>query len=267
MNIYYQGLEGAYGHIVSKHFSESIGIDDVIGLDTFKKVFEKIEEGNLGVVPIENSYAGSIYENFFNLSNYDVQIYSEYYLDINHCLASTSKSIDSIEKVFSHYQALMQCENYINSYGWEARGYMDTAGSAKYVSEQNDDSLACICSNLAAERFGLNILAKNIQDQDNNSTRFFLVGRPDINLELQLKGKMSLVFKARHIPASLYKCLGAFATRNINLTKIESLPAKDDGFDYMFWIDIELDRNQDVVSNALEELGFFTKKIKIIGNY
>jgi len=267
MKIYYWWVEWAYSHIVGNFYWEKLGIKDVEWVKNFKEVFEEIIKWNYWIIPIENSYAGSVYENFFNLSKYDVKIYDEYYLDINHCLVSTSSNISSIKKVFSHYQALMQCENYLNKNNLTQESYLDTAWSAAYIKELQNSEFWAICSEFAGEIYWLNILEKNIEDQSGNTTRFFLVGQNWLNLWLEKKWKISLIFKAKSVPAVLYKCLGAFATRNINLTKIESLPAKENPFEYMFWIDLDGRLDSVEVKWALEELKFFTTDIRILWDY
>lgn len=218
-------------------------------------------------MPIENSYAGAVYENYFNLAKYNVQIYAEYFLPVHHCLASPSPDIGSIKKVFSHYQAIMQTEKYSREHGWTNENHGDTAGSAEYVSKTQDLTYAAICSELAAEIYGLNILDRNIQDQDGNTTRFFLVGKSGQYENTAKSGKISLIFRVKDIPGALYKCLGAFATRGLNITKIESLPAKDSPFEYMFWMDIDGLLCSYDVRSALEELAFFTTNIRILGEY
>lgn len=265
--IYYQGEPGAYSHIVGNHYAKLLGTDTVIWVRNFAEIFESIRESGFGIIPIENSYAGSVYENFFNLAKYNAQIYAEFSLPVYHCLASKSDNIQSIQKVFSHYQALSQCENYITSHGWIAENHGDTSGSAKYVSEENNPSYAAICSELAWEIYGLNILDREIQDQTGNTTRFFLVGREWQYENPEKKGKISLLFRVKSVPWVLYKCLGAFATRSINITKIESLPAKDSPFEYMFWMDIDGFMGDTDIKWALEELRYFTTDIRILWEY
>lgn len=267
MKIYYQWEKWAYSHITWKFYSEKLDISELVWVKNFMEVFENIIKWNLWIIPIENSYAGSIYENFFNLVKYDVEIYSEFYLDINHCLLSTSKNKNTIKKVFSHYQAIMQCEKYLenNWFIWEY--FSDTAWSAKNISELKNNELWAIASKFAWEIYWLNILEENIEDQKWNTTRFFLVWKKWLNLNLEKTWKISLVFKTKDIPAVLYKCLWSFATRNINLSKIESLPAKDGPFEYIFWLDIEKDLEQKIINEAIEELKFFSKDLKILGDY
>ncbi|MDD2916854.1 MAG: prephenate dehydratase domain-containing protein [Candidatus Gracilibacteria bacterium] len=266
-SIYYQGLPGAYSHIVGNHFAKVLESDRVIGVPNFTGIFESIQELGFGIVPIENSYAGAVYENYFNLAKYDMRIYAEYFLPVNHCLASPSSDVTSVKKVFSHYQAIMQTEKYTASHGWTTENHSDTAGSAEYVSKTGDITYGAICSELAAEIYGLHVLDRGIQDQKGNTTRFFLVGRDGQWENTAKTGKISIIFRVKDIPGVLYKCLGAFATRALNITKIESLPAKDSPFEYMFWMDIDGFLDSDEIHGALEELAFFTTDVRILGGY
>ena len=268
MQIYYQWEPWAYSHKVWLEIAKKLKINpqNVTGLFSFKDVFEKITNKNwIWIIPIENSYAGSVHENFFHLSKYDVKIIWEYYLEISHCLVSTSKDIKTIKKAFSHYQALMQCENYLKNKWIKPEVFWDTAWSAKYIKEQNNPELAAISSELAAKIYWLNILEKWINDQKWNTTRFFIIVPRNLNLQPTSKNnKISIIFKVKDIPAVLYKCLWAFATRNINLTKIESIPTQENKFEYMFWIDLEKTKD---FNQAVEELKYFAKQVKILWEY
>jgi prephenate dehydratase len=255
----------------------------IVWVFSFRDMFDKVVENNwIWIVPIENSYAGSVHENFYHLVSYPVEIIGEYYLEVSHCLASVWNDLKKIKKVYSHPQALMQCENYLKSKWIQPLSWWDTAWSAKYVKQLNDPTVGAICSELAAEIYWLNILDRWINDQKGNTTRFFIIKKSDKFLEYRqywsksqiklssdrfLNEKMSIVFKVKDMPAVLFKCLWAFATRAINLTKIESLPAKQWPFEYMFWLDFELPKDKSIVDWALEELKFFAKDVRILGVY
>ena len=269
MNIYYQWHEGAYSHITALEVAKKYNIKNINGLFSFKDMFDNVVKNDgIWIVPIENSYAGSVHENFYHLVSYDVKIIWEYFLDIKHCLVSTSNDIKTIKEAYSHYQALMQCENYLKKHNINAKVFWDTAWAAKYIKEKNDSSLWAISSELAGEIYWLNILEKWINDQDGNNTRFFIITKENINLEkFSQHNKISLVFKVKDMPAVLYKCLWAFATRDINLTKIESLPTKEKQFEYMFWIDFIKPEDNKKLEWALHELAYFAKDIKILWEY
>ena len=167
----------------------------------------------------------------------------------------------------------MQCQNYLKKHNIEPIVSSDTAWAAKFVSEQNDETIASISSDLCSEIYNLKVIDKNIQDQTWNTTRFFVIVKRDIFesnkelFDLPKTWKISIKFKTKDIPSALYKCLWAFATRYINLTKIESLPARENRFEYIFWIDFEKNVSDDVIKSALEELSFFCKDLIILGEY
>ncbi len=269
MKIYYQWHEWAYSHITALKVQNKYNLKDIKWLFSFKDMFDEVIKNNgIWIVPIENSYAGSVHENFYNLVNYDVKIIWEHYLEIEHCLVSTSNDVKTIKYAYSHYQALMQCENYLKTHNIEAKVFGDTAWAAKHVKEKNNPEYAGISSELAWKIYWLNILEKWINDQKWNNTRFFIIVKKETDLEaFSNHNKMSMVFKVKDMPAVLYKCLGAFATRNINLTRIESLPTKEKQFEYMFWIDLEKPENENTLKWALNELSFFAKEIKILWEY
>ncbi len=271
MKIFYQWEKWAYSHIVSNEISKFYGIQesDVFWCFSFQDMFDNAKKYNwIAVVPIENSYAGSIYENFNILSKGEFKIIWEYYLPISHCLLSTSFDMKTIKKVYSHYQALMQCENYLKTRNLQPEVFWDTAWSAKYIKEKNNNELACISSSLAWKIYGLNVLDKNINDQDGNTTRFFVVVPKDLELQNYSNNwKISILFKVKDVSAVLYKCLGAFATQNINLTKIESLSTKEKQFEYMFWLDFKSPKDKKQLDNVLQELSYFAKDINILWEY
>lgn len=270
MKIFYQWKAWAYSHKVWMLMSEFYNIDEknVIWCFSFKNMFEQIiEQQGILIVPIENSYAWSVHENFYHINNYNTKIIWEYFLPVRHCLLSCWKSKDNIKKVYSHYQALMQCEKYLTKHNMEAISYQDTAWSAEFISNAKDETLWWIASEFAGEIYGLNILERNINDELDNTTRFFIVVPESVNLKpYSHNWKISIVFNTKHTPAALYKCLWAFATRDINLSKIESLPSKTWKFKYMFWIDFQKP-NDDILSSLINELWFFAMDIKILWKY
>lgn len=267
MKVFYQWMKWAYSHKVWIDIWKHYVVNDIIWVFSFKDVFDYVvKERWIWIIPIENSYAWSIHENFYHISSYNVKIIGEYYLPVRHCLLWLWKDKKQIKKAYSHYQALMQCENYLLKNNIKPIIFQDTAGSSKYVKEQNDESLASIASSFASEIYGLNILEDNINDDLNNTTRFLIVVETNMDIENYTNNnKMSILFKVKDMPAILYKCLGAFATRDINLSKIESLPSKEGQFEYMFWIDFEYKKKD--LDNVLKELSFFSKKIRILWKY
>ncbi len=275
MKIYYQWFPWAYSDKASIEIASELNIEknNILWLSTFKDVFDKINNWDIGVLPIENSYAWSIYENFYHIMSWNYKIIWELNLDIDHCLLANTKDIKDIKYVYSHPQALAQCQNYIEKNWFIPVIYSDTAWAAKFVQESNKKDVASISSSLCSSIYSLNILDKDIKDQIGNATRFFVIVLKDVfeknkeKLSLKKNGKISVTFKTKDIPAALYKCLWAFATRFINLTKIESLPARQNRFEYIFWIDFEKNVSDEIIQDALDELKFFSKDLVILGDY
>ncbi len=275
MKIFYQWYPWAYWHKASIETIKKYNLkeENINWVGSFSKVFEEINNWNIWVLPMENSYAGSIHENYYNILLWDYVILDEIYLDINHFLLANNNDISQIKEVYSHPQALMQTQEYCKKNWFIQKAFSDTAWAAKFVKEKNKKYIASVSSELSAKIYGLNIVEKNIEDQNWNMTRFIIIVSKKIflkNKKTFLKNnpkKMSVLFKTKDIPAALYKCLWAFATRFINLTKIESIPAKNDKFEYFFWIDFELNVDKKIIDDALLELSFFSKDLKILGKY
>lgn len=271
MKIYYQWYEWAYSHEVAIKIADYYKIDKkkIYGLFSFKDIFNKLSKENcIWIIPIENSYAGSVHENFYHLAKSNIKIIWEYYQDINHCLLWIWKDKSKIKKAYSHYQALMQCESYLKKNNIKPVIWADTAWSAKYVKEQNNPEFWAIASEFAGKIYWLNILEKDIQDQKWNTTRFFIVVPKKLKIKKFSKSKkVSLIFKVKDKPATLYKCLGAFATNNINLTKIESIPTQNKKFEYMFWVDFIYENSLQKLEEIIKELKYFAKEVKILWKY
>ncbi len=273
MKIYYQGEPGAYSNIACLEVAKNLWVSqssEIKGLETFESVWSKISQGHIGVLPIENSYAGPIHANLFAFSRVDAAIIGTYNLEINHCLLSLEDSIDDVKTAISHPQALDQTYHYMKNNDILRENFYDTAGAAKHISENKLQWYAAISSSLAAKIYDLNILEEWIQDQAGNTTRFLVVClRKDVKKYVyeQKKDKISLLFEARNIPSSLYKCLWAFATNNVNLTKIENLPAFWKPFSVQFWADIEGNLADENIISALEELKHFTSDIRVLWEY
>lgn len=272
MNLYFQWENGAYSNITSIEVAKLLWEHNphIIGLKTFEEIWEKIDEGHIGILPIENSYAGPIHTNLFAFSRHEAAIIGSYDLEVEHCLLSREDDISKIHTAISHTQALDQCYHFLKSKNITPEKFYDTAGAAKHLAEEESKGYGSISSRLAAELYGLNILAENIQDQAGNTTRFLVVCRKQDAAKYhfsQKSGKVTVIFETRNIPASLYKCLGAFATNNVNLTKIENLPSFGKPFSSLFWIDFEGSLDDEPVKKSLEELQFFCSEIRILGTY
>jgi len=272
--IAYQGLQGAFSWLAGiKFFGKK---NKFISVDEFKKIFELVEnkKADFGVVPIENTLVGSIYENYDHLNSYNVKIYGEIILKIEHNLLGIktdlpfSKRIKLIKKVFSHPKALEQCQKFFEKYTWiEKVSYKDTAGSAKYISEIKDESLGCIASKEAGKIYGLEVIKENIEDNKNNFTRFLIISKKE-NKNLKKINKGSLIFRLLHASGGLYKALKHFAENKINLTKIESRPIKDRPFEYVFYMDFEFQKGElKKVLKTLKEFKNLVKKFKFLSFY
>ncbi len=271
MKIYYQWNPGSYMHTASLAIAKDIDIpvQDFEGKPDFQEVWDSMmQEDSIAVLAIENSYMGSIYPNLHGFLKHDCKIIWDYDLPIHHCLCSHEHDISRITHAYSQLPALEQCHKYLKDNSIKPKTYGDTALSAKKISETREPWWAAICSELAAEMYGLNIVEKNIQDHDGNTTRFAIIVPQQKEVVYKRKSnKVSLLFEAKHIPASLYKCLWAFATNNINLTKLESIPSFKGDFAFMFWVDFEWCIDDDDVRSALAELEFFTSEIRVLGEY
>ena len=271
MKIYYQGNPGSYMHTASLQIEKwlSVKIESIEGKPEFQEIWENcINNDGIAVLAIENSYMGSIYPNLQGFLKHDNKIVGIHDLMINHCLCSREDDISKITQAYSQMPALEQCHKYLKWKEIKAMTYSDTALSGKLASETQEPWIAAICSELAAKIYGLNILERNIQDHKGNTTRFAIIAPQNMDLDYNIKSqKVSLLFESKHIPASLYKCLWAFATNGINLTKIESLPSYKWEFSAMFWIDIEGRLEDESINNALEELKNYTTEIRVLWSY
>ncbi len=256
----YFGVPGAYSEIATINaFDEKVGR---VALPEIKDIFKAVEKGkvNYGIVPIENSTAGSINQTYDELMHSKEFIVGEHFQKIEHCLLAKHNNIKKIKRVYSHPQALAQCSNFLHRNKFEQLATSDTAGSVKYLVQED---CAIVASERAAKIHGLKILQKNIQDDRNNTTRFIIIARH--KSEKKENCKTSIVFRTKHVPGALYKCVRGFATSNVNLTKIESRP--DGNWNYRFYLDFEGHENDIQVKHALEELKSFSSYLKILGSY
>jgi prephenate dehydratase len=261
----FQGEPGAFSEDAVITFFPNA---EAVPYKSFGDVFEVVFQGStdFGVVPAENSQAGSINETYDLLLSYPLTIYGEINIKINHCLiALPGTAITDIKVVYSHPQAIAQSQDFLNKLEVEVVAGYNTAGSAKKIKEEGIKANAAIASSRAAQIYGLEILASDIQTNPNNFTKFFVIARKQP--ERAAKNKTSLVFSTRNIPGALYQILGAFATRNINLTKLESRPSKDKPWEYVFYVDFEGHVEDEICKNALLELNDKTNFIKILGSY
>jgi prephenate dehydratase len=266
LKVAFQGELGAYSEMaVYSFFSQSV---EVKPCKSFDEVFERVKTGdvNYGVVPIENSIEGSVNRTYDLFLEYDLKVCGEIIIRISHCLiAHKGASINKIETVYSHPQALAQCRKFLEQHKLKAISTFDTAGSVKMIKEEKMMDSAAIASERAAQIYDMTILEREIEDIKNNSTRFFVLDIQDS----QYSGddKTSIIFSTKSIPGALYKILGEFAERNINLTKIESRPTKETPWEYHFYLDFEGHRTEKKCQEALKSMRDKTIFVKILGSY
>ena len=263
--IFCQGVAGAYSHRAASAFfgKES----DINFCQSFADVFEKIAdgEGDYGVVPLENSNAGSVSEVYGLLIKYKFFLVGGVNVSISHNLAAKTTDITKISKVISHDQALMQCKKYIKDQGFTAISFSNTAAAAKAVSETEDETIAAICSKEAAEKYGLNILGENIQDNKYNHTRFAVFSKTPVTQEGA--DKISLCFNLPNRPGALAEILTRLASKGINLCKIESRPIAGTEFEYVFYTDCTGSVREKEMLSALDYLNSEVEAFTYLGNY
>ncbi len=269
MKIGIQGELGAYSHIAVENLYKNADIKTCSTFeDTFKLAYN--DQSYKIVIPIENSLAGRVADIHYLLPKYKLQIHGEYFLPVEHnLLGKPDASIEDIKYVRSHAQAISQCQKIINEKNFKSIISVDTAGSAKDLAKGKDKSIAAIASELSAKMYDLKILKKNIEDDKGNVTRFLIMGKnieqPDYDKDK--KFLTSCIFRVKSEPSALYKCLGGFATNQVNLTKLESFSVKNTFDQANFYLDIEGHLEQPNVKKALEELGFHTETLDILGVY
>ncbi len=241
-----------------------------VAYPTFEAVFDAVEKGEveIGMIPIENSYAGRVAEVHNILAHTQLHIVGEYFLRIeHHILGAKGANLEEVETISSHPQALMQCRETIKSLGVKTQDAMNTALAAKALAESGDKTKAALASELAAEVHGLDILKRNAEDHPTNQTIFIALSKEPLDIEPAEKVITTLIFTIRNIPAALYKSLGGFATNNVNMLKLESYIPGGTSDMADFYISFQGHPDERPVQLALEELGFFTRKIKLLGVY
>ena len=268
IKVAFQGEKGAYSHLACL---EVFPKDEAIGCPTFEEAFQLASDNSEYriVIPIENSLAGRVADIHYLIPKYKLQIHAEHFQKVSHNLLGVKGTkLKDIKTVRSHAQAIGQCRKIIVENNFKPIISADTAGSAKYISEKNDKSESAIASELAAKIYNLEVLKSNIEDESGNITRFFVMGKESKHPELENKKYItSCIFKLKSIPAALYKALGGFATNGVNLCKLESFSVKNTFAQTNFYLDFEGHLDDKPVQNAMEELGFHTERLDILGVY
>jgi prephenate dehydratase len=266
--IVFQGELGAKTHLA---ISQAYPDAEAEPCATFEDAFTALSAGDadLGMIPIENSVAGRVADIHHLMPNSKLHIIAEYFMPVQHQLLGIKGSkLDDIKTVESHVHALGQCRKIIRKLGIKPIVAADTAGSAREIAEAGDKSRASIASRLAAEIYGLDILAEDIEDEAHNTTRFIVLSR-ESKWAMSGAGPVitTFLFRVRNVPAALYKALGGFATNGVNMTKLESYQLEGTFNATMFFADIEGHPTDRMVRLALEELSFFSSEKKVLGTY
>lgn len=266
--IAFQGMLGAYSDLACRAVHPELKTLPCISFDAaFRAVREK--RADLAMIPVDNTLAGRVADVHFLIPEGDLYIIGEHFQTIRHFLLGVpGATLEGLTDVYSHVHALPQCRNFIEKYKLESHVCADTAKGAVEVKKRNDMRHAAIGSELAAQIYGLDILEKDVQDADHNTTRFLVLSRDKVIpvFDEKVQYLTSIVFEVRNIPAALYKALGGFATNGVQMVKLESYV--DEHFHVArFYADVEGHMDQQPLRHAFEELRFFAKQMAILGTY
>jgi len=265
MKVSFQGEAGSYSEqAVFEYFGEV----ETLPCESFDASFAAVrsERCDEALIPIENSLAGSIHQNYDLLLRYELHIVGEYFLRVRHCLiALPGVQKSEIKKAISHPQALGQCDAYLRRNGIKAEQVHDTAASVRIIKESGARDMAAIASRRAAELHGMQILEEGIEDDPENYTRFLAIARQTV--QPGAEAKTSIVFTLKNEPGSLFKALSVFALRDLDLTKIESRPLQGKLWNYLFYVDFSGAMHEETVRRALDHLGEYATMLRVLGSY
>ncbi len=266
--IAFQGLPGAYSDMACRARFPAL---ETLPCAAFEDAFQAVAEGraNLAMIPIDNSSAGRVADVFHLLPNSGLHIVGEHFQSVRHQLLGVpGATLQTVKTAHSHVQALSQCRVYLRGKGIRPIVEADTAGSAAEVARAGDPTQAAVASALAGEIYGLQVIQADIQDLDENTTRFVVLAKEPVHPEPGTGPVVtSFVFRVRSVPAALYKALGGFATNSVNITKLESYIIDHSFSVAQFYADIDGHPDDRLVRLALEELSFFSREVKILGVY
>ncbi|MBI4673694.1 MAG: prephenate dehydratase [Chloroflexi bacterium] len=266
MRVAFQGEPGAYSEAAAlQHFGAGA---ETVPCETFDDLFARVasRDADCAMAPIENSLAGSIHQNYDLLARHALHIVGEHVLRVEHCLiAAHGVTLDDVQLVMSHPQALAQCDHYIRAHGWKREVGYDTAGSVKMLQASGKRDTAAIASERAAQVYAMQILARNVEDNPQNFTRFLVLAREPV--EPVQPCKTSIVFTLHNVPGALFKALSVFALRDIDLTKIESRPIPGAPWEYMFYLDFAESAYEERGKRALAHLAEIASMLRVFGSY
>jgi prephenate dehydratase len=268
MKVAFQGIRGAYSEMaLHEHFGKAV---ETVGCDAFDDVFDLVNSGavTFGFIPVENTIAGTVVENYDLLFANDLFVIAEVYLPIRHTLlAKKGVRLDDIREVLSHPMALKQCQTYLKSRSIKTIPTFDTAGAAQAVADDDRMERAAIASELCAEIYDMEVLERNIQSNSSNTTRFFVIAKKENVPDDHVTGKTTVAFKTRHYPGALVDCLQIFQKYSLNLTKLESRPIPENPWEYVFYAAFEAGIDSDAVKSAIGELTLHAVFVKLLGSY
>ncbi|HBG74779.1 MAG: bifunctional chorismate mutase/prephenate dehydratase [Chloroflexi bacterium GWB2_49_20] len=265
MRVAFQGEPGAYSEEAAHEY---FGPVETQPFETFDDVFAAVTSGicESGLIPIENSLAGSIHHNYDLLLSHHLYIVGEYFLRVRHCLIGfPGVKKDQISRVISHPQALGQCAGTLRKLGLKAEAVYDTAGSVKMLKASGERTTAAIASKRAAELYGMQVLQDGVEDNSENYTRFLEIAPNPVVPEGEIK--TSIVFTLKNMPGALFKALSVFALRDIDLTKIESRPLPGKPWEYLFYIDFIGLVSEETTKRALDHLSEYAIMLRVLGSY
>lgn len=265
MRVAFQGEAGAYSEEAGFGYFDA---PEMVPQESFDAVFTAVISGGCqsGLIPIENSLAGSIHQNYDLLLRHDLHIVGEYFLRVSHCLIGfPGVGVDEITRVISHPQALRQCAGYLRELGVKTEPVYDTAGSVKILKTSGERTTAAIASKRAAEIYEMQVLQESIEDNLENYTRFLEIAPK--SLAPSGEAKTSIVFTLKNQPGALFKALSVFALRDIDLTKIESRPLAGKPWEYLFYVDFVGAIGENAVRRALDHLGEYALMLRVLGSY
>jgi prephenate dehydratase len=270
----FQGEPGAFSEeAVLSFFADP----EPVAIPTWRAVFEAVQRGDVdaGVAAIENSLVGSIRETYDLLGEFDLHIFGAVSVPVRLALlALPGQRLDDIERVYSHAQALAQADEFLRTRAWQVLTTYNTAGAARMIADRGEQRAAAVASPRVAKLYGLEVIAPDIQTGSDNRTRFVVLSRSPLPADHPARPPSTsrpmmttLVFAVRNVPGSLHRCLGVFAARGLNLSRLESRPTRAARWEYVFWVDLDADASEPATTDALDELRGEAAMVRVLGSY